>query len=651
MSSTTEQAPILPEGHPPASIASGTLHRLSPWLLALVVFLAFLPVLRNDFTNYDDDFYVTDNPNTSNGLTWEGLKWAFTNRESPTWHPLTWLSHALDAQVFGLRPWGHHLTSLCLHAANTLVLFFLLKRLTRTHYRSLLVAALFGLHPMHVESVAWISERKDLLSALFFFLTLWAYCVFATTPPEEAKAGMAQPQHRRHPRRTVTYLASVAFFILGLLSKPMVVTLPFVLLLLDYWPLGRLGPVAQTATRETNAPVPRTPRLGSLLLEKTPFFCLSLAASVIVLLTQKSAGAVASLMNLSLLARFENASVSYVRYVSKLAFPTGLNAFYPQPKQWPAYAALGSVALLTVVSVIFWRARRKFPWALAGWLWFLGTLVPVIGFVQVGWQSIADRYTYLPSIGLFIIVGWGLHAWAQVKVGRKPASIALISLALLTCAGLTWRQAGYWANSAVLFERALAIEPNNAIALFQLGNDELRAHRTPEAAIPHFRAALRLEPKLAQAHAQLGSALFLKRDTEEAIAELQLALQLNPGLETAHFNLGVALRSLGQNEQALDHFREALRLKPFYPEAHNGMGATLATLGDLAGAIEHFQESLKLDPNSASTHLNLAIAFEAKNEKTKAIQHLQQALKLDPGQGQALRRLKVLQGPRPEPGS
>jgi protein O-mannosyl-transferase len=583
--------------------------RLPVWLLAALLVLltiaTFWPATRGDFVNYDDDVYVIANAQVQKGLTWESLKWAWFNPVNCNWHPLTVWSHMTDCQLFGLKPRGHHLTSVLLHALNAGLVFALLQRMTGAAWPSLLVAALFALHPLRVESVAWVSERKDVLSGFFGLLALLAYARYAHGRRQKAEGrrqNPATPNTQPAPGTTfhvsrftfhasLFYLLALFFFALGLMSKPMLVTWPFVMLLLDYWPLGRMQNAAssdrQHAPRTTHPVSGLTPQsqianrksqiLFPLLLEKLPFFALAAAASVVTFLVQKQAGAVMGTERLSVGARVVNALISYGRYLGKLFWPAGLAVYYPHPGHWP----LGKVALaggmIVGLSVLVWLQRRRHPCLLVGWLWFVGTLVPVIGLVQMGAQAMADRYTYLPSVGALILTVWG--AYELTRRCRYPALALSVAggAAIILCLALTRQQIGYWKNSEALFRRALKVTENNALA-----------------------------------HYGLGVALDEKGQLDEAIRQLQEALRLNPDNADVQYNLGVAFFQRGRTAEAIRQFQETIRLKPNRAEAHNNLGTALGIQGQTDEAIRQFEEALRLKPDYAEARKNLAIVLATK---------------------------------------
>jgi protein O-mannosyl-transferase len=581
--------------------------RIPAWLLAvllgLVTVVLYWPALHHDFVDYDDPLYVTGNSQVQAGLSWANLQWAATSAVSSNWHPLTMLSHTLDCQLYGLKPWGHHLTSVLLHALDTLLVFLLLRRLTGAVWRSAAVAALFGWHPAHVESVAWVAERKDVLSACFGLLSLYFYARYA----QKRTLG---------PRPSaLDYCLTLLCLALGLLSKPMLVTWPCVMLLLDYWPLNRgLG-------------------WRRLVREKIPFFALVAATSAVTYLVQQHCGAMAQSESLAWGARAANALVSYARYLGKLFWPSDLAVFYPHPGSWPLPLVLAAGALLAGLSALFAWQRRQRPHLLVGWLWFVGTLVPVIGLVQVGEQAMADRYTYLPSLGLFILVIWGLdeltRPWRNRTAGLLAAGAAVAACGLAA----TSRQLAYWQDSETLFRHALAVTADNHLAHNNLGTTLYVKGRMAEA-ITEYQAALRLKPNDTEAHHNLGLAFLNGDRTDEAIAQFRMALQLKPDYVKAHYNLGLTFLSQGRLDEAAGEFQAALRYRPDYAEAHSYLGSIYSKQGRGEDAIGEFQAALRLQP-SAPVCNSLGIAFGKQGRADAAIQQFQAAVRLDPNYAEA----------------
>ncbi len=587
-------------------------------LLALVTIAVFWPATRCGFVNYDDDVYVTANAHVQSGLTWGNVKWAFLNPVAANWHPLTILSHMLDCQLFGLNPRGHHLTNVLLHAVNTVLVFLLLQRLTSAFWRSLLVAALFGLHPLHVESVAWVAERKDVLSAFFGLLALLCY-VKAVTSDRWQVAG----SEKIGPASFVSpvtchvsrfYWSAVFFFALGLMSKAMLVTLPFVLLLLDYWPLHRVSSFKFSDSSPSPTPSLHhsTTPLLRLLLEKLPFFGLAAAASVVTYLAQKQAGALTTGESIPFGVRGGNALISYCRYLGKMFWPTNLAVFYPRPEHWHWEQVLLAGGLLASLTAWLFVKRARYPFLLTGWLWFGVTLMPVIGLVQAGEQAMADRYTYIPAIGVLIMVIWGAYELTRSWRGQAIVLTLAGGMALIFCAGLTWRQLGYWRNSETLYRHAIAVTKNNYIACNNLGIVLMEQGQIDEA-IRQYREAIRVNPDFAYAHNNLGRALDKSGQTSEAIRQFQEAIRLAPDDIQARNNLGVALNEEGRTGEALNQFQENIRLEPDDADAHNDLGVVLVEQGKLGEAIEEFQKAVQLKPDYAEARDNLARARAMKN--------------------------------------
>ncbi len=544
---------------------------LAAILLAGATIAVYAPSLGNGFIDaYDDADYVTSNPMVNRGVTLDGIVRAFTGYHSYNWHPLTWISHMLDCRWYGLDPWGHHLTSLLLHAANAVLLLLLLDRATGRTWRSAFVAALFALHPLHVESVAWVAERKDVLSAFFGLLAAIAYVAWA----------------RRGGRGR--YALTAALFALGLMAKPMIVTLPFVFLLLDYWPLGRL-----TASRGAG-------RFGRDLLsrawEKWPLFALAAASSAVTYGVQLASGAVTLLERIPLPARIANALVAYVRYAILAVVPSGLSVYYPHPfsgiAAWKWLAALAVLAAVTYLAV---RFGRRLPYLAVGWLWYLGMLVPVIGLVQVGLQSMANRYTYLPLVGLFVIAAWGLSDLADRFVPRgRTWALGVPAIAALLALGAAARaETRYWSDGVTLFERAVAVTSGNTQAHCHLATALAKRGRVDDA-IAQYREALRIEPREIGALSSLGGALLQQGKTDEAIGFLTEAVRLNPGYANAQYNLGLAMAEKGRFDEAVARYAEALRLDPGFAEAHYSLAVAAYRLGDLPRALAEAREASRL---------------------------------------------------------
>jgi protein O-mannosyl-transferase len=602
--------------------------------LALVTLVLFLPVVRYDFVDYDDRGYVSENYHVLEGLTWEGGRWAFTARETGNWIPLTWLSHMLDCQVYGPKPAGHHLTNLLFHITNALLLFLVLRRMTGAVWRSAFVAALFAWHPLHVESVAWVSERKDVLSTFFWLLAVWAYARYAEGQShrtgemrqemggrgQNAKACNTQHATRITLHTSRYYLLSLCFFACGLMSKPMVVTLPFVLLLLDYWPLQRLSRSPLSSQLST---------LGRLAAEKAPFFLLVIPVSLVTLVFQKSVGAVPALSSLPVTARLANAVISYPRYLGKMIWPTDLAVLYPHPVHWPVgLVALAAVVLLGLTFGAV-RTMRSRPYLLAGWLWFLGTLVPVIGLVQAGAQAIADRYTYIPLIGPFIALAWWVPD--QLCAGRYARWVLAVVAGgvLATLAGVTHHQLSRWQDSETLFGHAIKVTDRNTTAYNNRGFYLAEKERLGEA-MADFEAALQIDPINADAHNNLGAALAKQGKAPEAVAHYLEALRMSPDHAGAHYNLGRAYENAGQMKEAATHYAWAIRSQPEYADARNNLGIALATEGKFLEAELHLRQAVRLKPGFAEAWNNLGNVLTAQGRNAEAVVQFSAALRAKP---------------------
>jgi len=496
--------------------------------LVMATLAVYWQVQNYDFTDLDDNVYIYENRHVQEGLTLESITWAFTDGTliSNYWHPLTWISHILDFQFYGMNSGWHHLTNLLFHIANTLLLFLVFRKMTGSLWQSGFVAGLFALHPLHVESVAWVSERKDVLSTFFWLLTMWAYSRYA-----------AKPKFNK-------YFVALLFFVMGLMSKPMLVTLPFVLLLMDFWPLGRLQ--LGQEIKEGHIKVQKSSALY-LVVEKIPFFALTAIASVAAYITQRKGGAVPAMDFDLLKMQTANAFVSYVSYIGKMIWPGKLAVYYPHPGMLPVWQVVGAVLLIACVSVFGVWKWRKFPYFTFGWFWFLGTFVPVIGFVKIGNFLMADRYTYVPLIGIFIIIAWGIPELVAQWRYRKIWLATLATVVLTILMAMTWKQAGYWENSITLFEHTLKITSNNFIAHRYIGTTLSEQGRTAEA-IEHYLQALRIKPDYVDAHNNLGASLFRKGNIKGAIVHFRKALLINPDNVHAKNNLKTALMIQQQNK-------------------------------------------------------------------------------------------------------
>jgi len=651
--------------------------------LAVATVIAYEPVRHNDFVQYDDHHYITENPKVKQGLSRESLWWALTTPHGAIWHPLTMLSHLIDYELFGLNPVGHHAVNVLLHTMTALVLFGLLNRMTGAVWASLFTAAVFALHPIHVESVAWASERKDVLSAFFWMLTIAAY------------AGYVKQRSKGR------YALMLALFTAGLAAKPMLVTLPFVLLLVDYWPLGRTAPAAGG----------RNARIGlvSLVREKIPLFILAAVLAVVTYIVQSSWGATGLGRSLPVGGRVANAAVAYTGYIQKMLWPVNLAVLYPYPESgWGLIRPIVSLLMLVAVSVSVLKAAGRYRYLATGWFWFLGTLVPVIGFVQVGRQAMADRYTYIPSVGLSIIVAWGLGdilgRW-RYRRSLLAAGFIVITVAMTVA---TRAQVVYWKDSLTLFGRAAAVTRNNTTMLKNLGNEMRSAGRYTDAidffeeaiatdpgdteamvckarvlldmgrveqagvvlsealrvrpdsaeaqnwlgvvlsrkgllpeAIVRYRRAIALKDDYATAWNNLGIALNELGKTAEAVESYRRAVEIKGDYAEAHSNLGLALQSAGRIEEAMAEFNTALSMKPGMPEALKGLGKALLISGRTAEAIEVYRRVLRDNPLDESVINDLGAAFGQKGDSEKAVEHFKKALAIRPGYPDALCNLAV----------
>lgn len=554
--------------------------------LAAISWVVFGRTRHYGFVNFDDDDYVYGNPEVARGLTWRGIAWAFTHIHSNNWHPLTWISHMLDCQLYGLNPAGPHLTNVLLHTVSAILLYLVLRRMTGFQWRSAFVAAVFAVHPLRVESVAWVSERKDVLSGFFFMLTVAAYVRYA-----------------RRPFSLVRYGLVWLLFALGLMCKPMLMSVPLVLLLLDYWPLNRSA-MATAGTQLDRHDQVRRQTAGWLVLEKLPLFGLAVASGLITLFAQSKA--IDPFPNMSLPLCVENALIACVAYLGQMFWPAGLVVLYPfSAGNVGISGVVLSLTLLAAISVGAILLRHRHPYCLTGWFWYLVMLAPVIGILQVGSQARADRYTYLPQIGLYILLTWmaaELSASWRIRRWVRGGSALAILAALITCARV---QTAYWHDSRTLWNRALACTSDNSIAHNNLGN-MLFQERAVDEAIAEFRKALEINPDYVQAHNNLGTALFLTGNTDEAMVQLQKALQLKPDYAPARVNLANLLMKQGNLDGAITQYQRALQIEPEIPEACFNLGNALCLKGNLDGGIAQYRRALAINPDDADVQNNLA---------------------------------------------
>ncbi len=571
--------------------------------LGLITLALYLPALSHDFIQYDDQQYVTENPRVQAGLTMAGLRWAF-GFHAANWHPLAWLSHMLDCQVYGARAGGHHLTNMLLHVGSTMLLFLVLNRMTKTLWRSAAVAALFAWHPLHVESVAWVAERKDVLCGFFWMLTLWLYTRYAAKPS------------------LVRDLSVLGSFVLCLMAKPMGVTLPFVLLLLDYWPLNRVLECSVRLPELT--PVPFAQKSWrQLVWEKIPFFALSAIACVLTLSAQELA--IVSTAGLPVSQRIASVLAAYNHYLVAMFVPRNLAVYYPYQFHLPTLNIVCAAIVLGLITLLAIKNFRQRPYLAMGWLWYLGTLVPVIGLVQVGDQAWADRYTYLPLIGLFVPLVWFVFEIIKNRMFLLGLA-AIVAVALLAT---TTVQLGYWKNTRTLFEHTAAVTRENYLATTLLGSLLAQEGRLDEA-VEYFRRAMRYKPGYPEAHFFLGQAFDKQGKLEEAVAEYQQALWFKPTQEQTHIFLGLTLAKQKKHEEAAGHYLAALKLNPDSAVAHNNLARLRHTQGRLGEAIEHYRAALKLDPKLALAHNNLGVLLLQQGDLVEGAAQLRASLRLNP---------------------
>ncbi len=619
------------------------------YLFLIIATLAvFWQVNNGGFIFFDDPQYVTENNHVQNGVTLEGVRWAITTGYFGNWHPLTWLSHMLDIQLFGLEPRWHHLTNLLFHIANTLLLFFVLYRMTKAHWESAFVAALFALHPLHVESVAWVSERKDVLSTFFWILTMGAYCYYVERP------------------KLQRYLIVVAFFGLGLLAKPMLVTLPFVLLLLDYWPLQRFQqkmrdlkigitigkpvsgdkqkgkskrkPAAEEAViAEKTADVQyHWALVRPLLWEKIPLIALAAASSIVTYLVQQKGGMVKSFEMFPLSVRISNAFVSYVTYIGKTIWPNNLAAIYTHPGSLPTWQVIGAALILIAVTIaVIWKARR-IPYLAVGWLWYAGTLVPVIGLVQVGLQARADRYTYLPLIGLFIMATWGISELSKSWRYRKEALTAVSTVILIGLCIVTWTQIRFWQNSITLLDHALRVTHDNYIAYYNRGltNEHLGNYKQ---AIMDYDKSIEINPKFhVRAYYNRGHAYTILGNYQQAIADYDKAIEIYPEYDEAYFNRGCVYAILGNNKQAIDDYDKAIEINPNKADPYVNRGNAYARLDNYQQAIGDYNKAIETNPQYGEAYFIRGHAYWQLGNKQQAMDDLKAAARLGQKDAQGL---------------
>ena len=586
--------------------------------LVILTVITFWPIKNCDFINFDDNVFVYENGHVQNGLSVSSIKWAFSTNSTLKvyWHPMTWLSLMTDSQLFGLTPQGYHLMNLFFHICNTILLFLIFNRMTKALWQSVVIAAIFAVHPLHVESVAWITERKDVLSTFFWMLTMGVY-VFYT---ERRTAGI--------------YILALALFVLSLMSKPMVVTLPFALILLDYWPLNRFSASLSTTHKGLN-----WSQISRIIVEKIPFLILSILFSVITYIAQRNSGSVG--IDISMIDRINNALDAYIVYLYKMVWPSGLAIFYPNPPELSVWQILCFIFILLSITGFSLWARKKLPFFIVGWFWYLGTLLPVIGIIKSGGQAYADRYTYIPLIGIFIMIVWGA-SYLAMRVRYRQNILGAASFFLIVIFVIISRiQVGYWQNSMNLMTHALAVTQNNYVAHTSLGLVFMKDGQTDEA-IKHLNEAIRINPQYAYAHNDLALLLTKQGKIAEALSQLNEAIQINPNFAEAYNNLGDVLRRINRNTEAIEACQKALEIDPYFAEAHSNLAAALFHQGDVESAMSHLLTAIAIKPNLAEAHFILAVIYTSQGKLDQAIEHFQSTIRLNPDIFQAHYYLGVI---------
>ncbi|MBN1405797.1 MAG: tetratricopeptide repeat protein [Candidatus Omnitrophica bacterium] len=570
--------------------------KLLLFILLLVIGFSYLPLLRSDFVDFDDYNYIVNNPHVNSGMSKINLVWAFTSFHAANWHPLTWLSHMLDVEIFGLNPAGHHLINLLLHLCNVIVLFMILNYLTGSFWKSLVVAAIFGLHPINVETVAWISQRKSVLSSLFFLLSVWAYAAYVKKP---------------HPAR---YGVLLVFFVFGLMAKPIIISLPFVLLLIDFWPLNRIS----LANRDPKV-------VWRLIIEKVPLLLFSIISCFITFFAQMRGGAVVSLRTFPLYTRFANSITSYLMYMLRIVVPRHLCAYYPYPDKNEYLPALLAFLGLTIVTVILIRKREEHPWLITGWLWFLGILIPVAGIVQIGGQATADRYTYMPMIGLLISATWEADYNIQKLHLNKTIPVFSVSMLIMLFSFLSRRQSGYWHDGKTLFEHTLSVTKDNYYTHSLLGNALFREGKL-EGALKHYSKALEIEPRFEPAYYNKGLVLYYLNRRDEALSMLKQATIKTPDNADIYHVLGWIYREMGRDSLAIKYFQKSISYNPKLYESHCDLGEEYEKNDNIFKALFHFSEAVRLQPDSARAYDNIAALYVRLRKVDLAIEKYEQAL-------------------------
>ena len=565
--------------------------------------VAFGRVATNDFINFDDDYYITENNQIKSGINSGSIEWAFTSLAVSNWHPLTWISHTLDWSLFGANPSGHHLVNLLLHIGAVIFLFLFLNKTTNKIWPAAFAAAFFVLHPLRVESVAWVSERKDVLSMFFGMACLYTYAFYAQS------------------QKSSKYLLCLILFALALMSKPMLVSLPFVLMLLDYWPLGRWQ-------EALSAPIEGRNRLvGKLLWEKLPFILLAIASVIVTFWAQDKGNSIITVESLNFYQRLSNAIFSYVAYLGKVFWPADLAVFYPYQFSLPQWKILASVLILIVITIAAFYYIRKLPFLFVGWFWYLGTLVPVIGLVQVGKQAMADRYTYLPSIGIAMILAWLMPFLFQKTGLSRKLLISTATAVLCMLIFLTWMQCGYWKDSATLFNHTLRVTKANYLAHNNFGV-ALTSEGIMKEAIDHFSEAIRIIPDYAEAYYNRGTSYYHLGHYQRAIEDYNKAIRIKPDYAKAYYNRGIAYAYLGANQMAIEDYDKSINIKPDFADAYNNRGNVYAKLGQYQHAVEDYNKAIQMKPNFALAYSNYGAVYFLQGNNNLGCRYAQKACTL-----------------------
>lgn len=582
-------------------------------ILTAAALIAFWRINQCDFIIYDDSTYVTENMHIRHGVTADAARWAFTTGYASNWHPLTWISHMLDIQIFGLKPQWHHLVNLLFHTINTLLLFIIFQQMTKEAWKSAFIAALFAVHPLHVESVAWVAERKDVLSTFFWMLTMAAYVRYADSS-----------SIFRSLSTLLSYIAALIFFVCGLMAKPMLVTLPFVLLLLDYWPLRRFDPYLPK----------KISRLRPLLLEKIPFLVFAALSCVVTYIVQQKGGAVKTFEAFPLSERISNAFVSYVIYIGKTIWPTNLAVYYPHPGARPLLQVLGAVVLLAAITITLVPASKRRPYLAFGWLWFAGTLVPVIGIVQIGSQAMADRYSYIPLIGLFIMMAWGIPEALKNLRYRREVFFASSSSIIVCLATVTWIQTGYWLNDITLYDHSMNVTGKNDIMLNNRGVAYAQLGNLKDS-ISNYNAAIEINPRYAEAFNNRGIAYEKLGDHTRAISDYDKAVETGRGNADIFNNRGIAYGNVGDHRHAIENFDKSIELDPEDTEAYFNRCIAHDNLGNHRQAIQDCGRAIEIQPEKFEAYLSRGVAYGEIGNHRRAIEDFDKVIEIKPEDGRA----------------